>query len=71
MAATFCVYVKELATGEVVRTIEIQERHMYPGALDKIVDGLTRNMDLDRFTVDDDEAQKEALRRFTRKAKGR
>lgn len=61
------VYVKELGTGKVVRKIEVQEKNIYPGYLDKMVTGLMRNMDLDRFCVDDDAVQIEALRREKRR----
>ena len=65
----FHIYVKRLANGEVVEKIEVQERNLHPGLLDKIVTGLMRHMDLDRFCVDDDVVQKEALRRATKKGK--
>lgn len=61
------VYIVEIGSGKIIRSIEIKEKNLYPGYLDKMVSGLQRNMDLDRFYVDDDAAQLEALRRQKRR----
>jgi len=46
------IHVRSLATREIVHSVEItfpcSERK-----LDKIIDGLTRNMDLEKFFIDD------------------
>lgn len=65
----FYIYVKRLGTDTIAEKVEVQDKHLTPGMLDRIVTGIQRHMDMDRFTVDDDAAQKEALRRSTSKGK--
>ena len=50
------VYVRELGTRKIVRTIEI----ISPNSAEKVVLGLLRNMNTDKFYVDDDEIYKES-----------
>ena len=49
------LYVKEIATGEIVLTKPVRVPTTW-NAVDRLVRGMMINMDLDKYTVDDDEA---------------
>lgn len=59
MKANTEIYVKRMGTDEVVHTIKVQlprsER-----SIERIVMGILRNTDLDKFYVDSDQAEKDA-----------
>lgn len=63
---TFHIYVRDIETRGVVEKIRIQEKNLTPGRVDTIAAGLLRQIDGERFYVDDDEAGREALRRATK-----
>lgn len=67
----FYIYVRRCSDRSSVRSIEVKDANLTQGLLDRLATGLMRQIDMDYFYVDDDEAQKEALRRTTKKGKGR
>lgn len=48
------IYVKEFGTDKIVHTVETDKTG---AALDKVVAGMLRNTDLDKYYIDDAEAQ--------------
>ena len=50
------VYVKRMGTGEILEKIVIRAANLTERHLEKMTMGLMRNMDLESYYVDDDEA---------------
>ena len=51
------IYVRRLDNNEIVHTVSV--KHTDPRDIDKVVLGLLRNMNTDRFYVDDSECDRE------------
>ena len=63
----FYIYVKEIGTGKIIHKVHVQDSNLYERRIEKVVAGMNRNMDIDRFFVDDAAAQDEALKRAKKK----
>ena len=64
------VYVKRIDSRKVVHSVEVPDKNLTPGNIDKVAAGLLRQVNRDHFFVDDDEAAREALKRSTKRRRG-
>jgi hypothetical protein len=57
------IYIKSVETDEVIEKVLVRRSNLTKRMIERCTSGMTRNMDLERFYVDDDEAQAAAEQR--------